>query len=317
MLETITLKPHGFINNWLVCGPDVEDYRVEVEEKDQLKYETKLRALVADNELKYPPTNIQLNQQGLKHHCWKYYDGFEDRFVDFSTFYPTLKKVQLYAVCVIHAKEDVTLKSNLWTYAAVDMWLNHEKICKVKQPVYKPIMKKEVNLKLIKGENTLFVRLQNLGVRDTRNLFGIQIKEKIDDIKISTPDDQSIKPLLKTNQWMQSIKYKDGRLIAESAPSIPVQTIIDGKEHQWTDGSEFDINEGSQVIELSIDILNHHIHRTIEIAENHISKYKPALNPDEHYTAIYDAIAKHEPRKHIGDAFNVFTVLAKYAGIDD
>ena len=65
-----------------------------------------------------------------------------------------------------------------------------------------------MTLKLKKGENLLYIKMQNLGVRDTRNIFGIQLLENINKITISLPDTENIKPFIKLERWLSDITVK-------------------------------------------------------------------------------------------------------------
>lgn len=312
MTEMIPIKPHGFINNWLVCGPNTESFIAHVKKTDQLNYEEEMRKIVADDELESPLMNIRLNQKGLKEHPWQYYNGMENRFVEFSIFYKVLKKIELYAVCCLNAEEDMVVKSNLWTFCAIDVWLNGEKISNIKKPVYKPIHKKEMNLKLSKGTNTIFVRLQNLGVRDTRTLFGIQLKENINEIGITTPDYEVVYPVVKASQWLETVSYQKGSLSAISSPPNPIKLMMDDQDLLWVEGDKVVLNQDVQNVKLETRIKEHHLTRIIEIAENFGPSYKTPNNLELHQATIYNKIAQPTSEKY-PRPFKVYYVLAKFA----
>lgn len=75
----------------------------------------------------------------------------------------------------LEAEEDMQVRAVVWSYASVDLWCNGEHVCAMAPPVYKPIQKQNVMFNLKKGINRLYIRLQTLGVRDTRTLLEFRL----------------------------------------------------------------------------------------------------------------------------------------------
>ena len=144
------LKPNesGYITNWLVCGAKEESYSTEYFNPNQLEFEKKLREVIADENLKGVPTNIRLGETGLDDFRWEYYQAGNNWFVDFSKFYFLLTKVELYASTVICVPCARKVAMRLWTFAAVEVWVNGKKQAEVKEPVYKPIKYIDMEMEL-------------------------------------------------------------------------------------------------------------------------------------------------------------------------
>ncbi len=147
-MEKLQLNRTGFLTNYLISGPKVTDFINHESDDNQLRYEQHLRSLVADLNKSCPQGPVILGENSRLQMPWKYYYHYGNWFVDESTFYSTLQKVELDAVTGIEVKEDITVNAVVWSYAAVDVWCNGELVCRMDTPVYKPIKKKQMELRL-------------------------------------------------------------------------------------------------------------------------------------------------------------------------
>ena len=195
MSQIFTPNSSGYICHWLVTEPKEELYYPDFFLSNQLQFEKKLREQIADDALQAPPSEIVLGQPAFETYKWQYYNAGNNWFLDLSKFYHSLTKVEYWAATRLVSDVPRDVCARVWTYEAVDLWLNGEKIVSIKEPVYKPIRWADVTLKLKAGENELFARLQDLGVRDTRNIFGIQLLGDTSGLTVSLPDpEQRPKP---------------------------------------------------------------------------------------------------------------------------
>ena len=55
---------------------------------------------------------------------WEYEYTYGSWFVDRSSFYPLLTRVELHAATILNAREEMEAEVWLWSYAAVDLWVN-------------------------------------------------------------------------------------------------------------------------------------------------------------------------------------------------
>jgi len=228
------LEESGFITNYLISGPRLREFTDDKIDKEQLRYEKYLRSIIAEKCDIMPSEKIRIGAISSIGMEWKYYYSSGNWFVDVSDFYSVLKKIDLLAAVNICVEEDMEVPAYLWTYGAVDIWLNTEHICCVQNPVYKPIFQKNMTLTLKKGENLLYIKMQNLGVRDTRNIFGIQILENINKIKILLPDAENAKPFVELARWLSNIQLKDNILNFNGLAPCDVYLIYDSRKIDLT-----------------------------------------------------------------------------------
>jgi hypothetical protein len=171
----MSVRPNreGFITSWLISGPKLSDFSPDKSFDDQLAYEKYMRSILRDDTMKSPPQDIAVGAESPLGMPWRYCGCW---FVDVSTFYSIPARVELYACAELSTPEAMSVTADLWTYAAVDMWLDDEHVCTVQNPVYKPITRRQLTLSLKAGANRVFIRMQNLGVRDTRSVLGLQLR---------------------------------------------------------------------------------------------------------------------------------------------
>lgn len=272
------LKPNesGYVTNWLVCGAKEQDYKTEYFDPNQLAFEKHLREIIADDDLEEIPADIKLGEKGLDDLTWKYYQAGNNWFVDFSNFYFLLTKVELYASTVLCVPNTRKVNVRLWTFAAVELWLNGTKQAKIKEPVYKPINYVDMELELQAGANDIFIRMQNLGVRDTRNIFGLQIRDHYEDITVKTHDYEHVYPLILAEQELVELVIREGKLVLGHDPARPI--IVNGEV--WEKGSSYPVT-GKQ-IKAAVNINGTMISRLMENSLCSNIRYSSADTLEEH-----------------------------------
>ncbi len=271
---------NGFIKNWLIAGPVEELYDApENKEVNQLAYEAYMRSVFADDEMKTPPDNIELGGETALKMPWRYYRAGENIFIDVSRFYHLLTRVELYAATEIVSPSDVTVKVRLWSYTAADLWLNGNHICKIKAPVYKPIDFRDVELNLKEGTNRIFIRIQNLGVRDTRNMTALQIREGADKFIVTLPDkSERVAAAWETDRFLSGLRVAEGRLISETPPPVEITIKTNTGVIKWADGTSVTLPHGTINAELSAAVSGQRLRRAIELAENIKALYTSELH---------------------------------------
>ena len=158
-----------FVDKYQVSPVVEELYKPDFSDTDQLRFERRLREKIAKRDISYPKI--------IDSSSWEYYYSHGDSYVDKSTFYSELMYVQFSTRTNLHAEKAGQVELTLWTYGAVTIFFNGKKVLEDSIPCYKPIKKNTFSVDVEKGDNELFVYFQNLGVRDTRNLFGISYEE--------------------------------------------------------------------------------------------------------------------------------------------
>lgn len=324
-IKKLAVTESGFITNYLISGPRLMDFTDDKIDKDQLRYEKYLRSIVAEECSVIPEEEIKLGETSHIGEPWRYYYSSGNWFVDVSDFYSLLKKVDLLAAVNIYAEEAMEMPAYLWTYAAVDIFLNKEHICSVKNPVYKPILQKKMTLKLKKGSNLLYIKMQNLGVRDTRNIFGIQLLGQIEKVTIEMPDAEHSNPFVELGDWLTNIELIDNTLkFKEAAPpntyliydnrNIDLTKVMERFEEIDVEGKScVELKKGEPYVIIQSSIQGHKLARRIEILEEIKPKYtNEKLSREENNELIYKRIAdvvQMDRGEDVG--FSIYNILAR------
>lgn len=215
-----SLAQDGFIRHYLYTGRKESEFSCDVREIDQLLSEKLMRAAAARHEPLTPPQAPCLGEPSPIGPVWKYYYSHDNIFVDDAAFYEELCRVELHAATglVVHNPARVTLR--LWSYAAVDVWVDGAPVCTLQNPVYKPIQYKDFTLDLSAGFHLLYLRLENLGVRDTRVSFAVQVIDGADAVEVELPDAGHCAPYAHAAALLDSARVHGGRLtLAEPLPA--------------------------------------------------------------------------------------------------
>ncbi|HKL58537.1 MAG TPA: hypothetical protein VJ863_01455 [Sphaerochaeta sp.] len=326
MNKQMTLNDMGYVTNYLVSGPVVTPFYDDHSESNQLQYEKYLRSIIADKGLPTPKENVILGKKSRIGEPWQYYFSYGNWFVDYSTFYFTLQKIRIEAVTELVASRDCTVKVRLWSYAAIDMWCNNEHVAQLGKPCYKPIQYIDVTLPLHKGKNQLYLSLQNLGVRDTRTLFGLQVKDHRELLSVSLPENTLLEEFWKIEQWMDALKL-EGRHVHFPSPA-PIHTSIgyDSKDPDhahvgtriiWNDVSGklgFVAAPGNPNLIVRVGCNNQQLVRNLEIAAEVVPRYGKSLSVEQNRVDYYERMAAIESLDRGGAfGFSMPHILARRA----
>lgn len=298
-----------FLNRWLVTKPVIQPYSVKREIDDQLMFERHMRECVADRNI------LTLQElEELSKHSFSYLQNHGNWFVDFSDFYHLTKKIEFYAKTSLITKEKQELDAVLWTYGAVQIYVNQVCVSSNHVPVYKPIQRVPFKMCLNEGVNELVVRVQNLGVRDTRNIFGIQLQNSSLDVELCLPGVHNLERLEAAEQFLEDITYHTGVLNVAKPFCEPVQ--IKETNQMIEAGFSGDITvKKTRKLSLGISIDDQEIERIMEINENVIPLYgEKSMDLKHAHLKMFERIASLDPQlNHEAEKFSVFQILARYA----
>ncbi|MDF2887970.1 MAG: hypothetical protein K0R23_2355, partial [Lacrimispora sp.] len=301
---TFDLTQNGFITNYLVSGKKETPYFSQVTGTDQLACEKTMRLEAVDSDPVMPQGTIGAGKISTLGLPWEYYYNFGNWFVDQSAFYPLLKKIELYGATVLKAPKDMEAEAWLWSYGAVDVWVNGIYCGGIEKPVYKPISRAILRLKLNQGDNLIFIRLQNLGVRDTRTLFGIQIPgEERHLLRVTLPEPEAVRDSVLAGEWLSNIRLKGGKLIFPAeAPkgslliydSRPID-FMDYKDrytYQEIEGeAEALLNPKSPWFKVAVTVNDQKLLRSFECQELLSPVWSQTSDGKENEKRIYERIA--------------------------
>lgn len=298
-----------FIDKYQISQVKEELYKPDFTDTDQLRFERRLREKIARKDVSYP---YELNT-----YDWEYYYSHGDSYVDRSSFYSELSYIQFATRTDLKSERDATIDLSMWTYGAVSVFFNGEKVLEDSVPCYKPIKKRNFQVNAKKGDNELFVYFQNLGVRDTRNLFGISYEET-DWFSFHTFDKKEYEEI---SSWLDNIKLEGNTLHFPSvrddielgydlaSPDYGKVAIRYTRE-KLPPCSEVSIKEGNPLILIKVKDLK----RRFEIEEYVVPEYPNILDKDANFKRLLKVIADAEGLSR-GDKFGFYiqSILARKA----
>ncbi len=188
------LDRNGYITKYLVAGRVDGEVHDSTRDSNQLRYEKHLRGVVAQHGPIDAARPVKIGGESPIGAPWRYYYSYGNIFVDDSDFYLNPKSVQLLGAARLEAPRDMEVPVCVWSYDAVDVWVNGEKAAVIEKPQYKPINYTRAVFRLRKGCNDVLVRLETLGVRDTSIAFAIQLLGGRDEIAVVLPDEEGAAP---------------------------------------------------------------------------------------------------------------------------
>ena len=318
------LNEEGFIMQYLISGLREEPFIDHTADENQLRYEKYLRSILTIPQTKEPQDRVKLNETGDLGLPWRYYYNYGNWFVDLSTFYSVLTRVEIDAYTQLKVKEDVQVKAVVWSYASVDLWCNGEHVCAMAPPVYKPIQKQTVIFNLKKGINRLYIRLQTLGVRDTRTLFGIQVIDRQDEIRVVLPDEEHTNPVLSCAEWLDQLIIQDGKLLCHTpAPKGTTlgydsmspdfaRTETKVERHDISGATEAVLEAGRPYIVVECTAEGQKLIRRMEDTAMIVPSFQKKVDYEKNKEVIYHRIADVESLSRGGKfGFSISNILAR------
>ncbi len=260
----------GYLRHWLVAGPKETPYTGPAAPEHILRRDALDPALVT------PPANAALGKPGPLGRNWEFHYPGNNDFIEFSTFYRGLTLVEYQAYTEIIAPEDGLWPARLWAAGAVDLWVNDTHITRLSVTRYRNPDLQDVSLPLKRGINRLCVRLQCLGVRDTRILFGLALPQPRGVI-VNLPGAHE---LALAARWLDSVRgHENTGLVSVEAAPRDVRVIPDeGNPLVWTEGSrkrDFSSQHPSGV-ELEVRAGGATLRRSFEFPANRPAVLPPA-----------------------------------------
>jgi len=225
---SFALDPDGFLRHWLVAGVVRTPYTGPRGTDDAM------RQAAADPQVGPPPAGVRLGAVGPGGLPWRYRWPGWNVFVEESGFYHKLEVLNLHAETLLHAQAGGSRRVRVWAVGVLDLWLNGTHVVRHAVPKYMYPESTVVTLDLRPGGNTLAARLQTLGVRDTRVLFGLQFVDGTDGLSVALPG-ADMRALKQASTWMESIRVTgDGRLAAAAPPPCPVRISSAAASRDWS-----------------------------------------------------------------------------------
>lgn len=320
-----SLERSGFITKYLYSGRKETEITEDTgSDTNQLRYERNLRGRIAKHEKIRPQEEIKLGENSMLGLPWQYYYSHGNIFMDVSSFYVELRRIDLVAATQLEVKEDMEVKAYLWSCGAVDLWVNGILAGSIDRPVYKPITRKEIILHLKKGVNRLFLGLETLGVRDTRISFAIQVAERREEIKVTLPDAEGTAPCFLAEEIMDSAVLREGTLefirelpknsrICYHTETIDFSKIKERHVREDVSGlKKIILKEEYASFHVEIALKNGGIKRSFERSELRKPVYVET-EPEKHQEGVFERIGRITSIiREETDGFALYPMLARY-----
>jgi hypothetical protein len=284
------LSPLGYVRHWLVAGPRLTPYEGPPGPEHILRRES------LDGTQALPPDSASLNTAGPNGLAWHFHDPGRNEFVEFSDFYQRLTVIEYYAFTEVEVSGGGEREARLWSAGAADLWVNGGHLARLNVTRYRNPDSRKIVLPLKQGANRLCVRLQCLGVRDTRILFGLCL-EQPGGAAVRMPGAARIAQGLR---WIDGVRAS-GPAGLESPLPAPFGTSVlpfQAEPLSWPSGSAAlpfgNTRPSSMTVEMVVDGVA--LQRQLEIPAN-----RPGASPcrdsrrDAHLRYVAKASTGHEP----------------------
>ena len=294
----------GYIRHWLAVPENTAPYKGEPGSEPELRKSIIEPAGPA-------PQNATIGENGPYNEAWKFNDPGQNIFVEQSGFWHNLSVLNMYGVTNLIAPDDGSYRARFWSCGVGDLWIDGNHVTRNLGLRYMYPDSVDVALHLSAGINALACRVQALGVRDTRLLFGLQLLERADEFQVHIPGPKSLTETLRNAcDWLDNLRILENTCItADSFP--PVLTVAKSKqtEHHWpSNQGRLDLPKGSEKVDICLTISDQVLCRTLEIPSSRNIKVISAKTIDKARQHYISAIASRESKGRGG----VMNVLARH-----
>ena len=310
----------SFIPIYAVSGPIQSEYKDSADDSNQLRYEKKLRHDIVSFPDSYPAGDKSLGSISRLGVPWKSNYSHGNIFLERNCTSVGLTRIELDAYAYLIADQKCTARIRVWSYMAVLMFMNGIECGRMDAPVYKPMAFIDVDVELGKGANEIYLVLQNLGVRDSRNMIGLELRSA--DGKVSAGfQDERISEL---KSWFDSISL-NGRCLSFPSPAFPGTLIgFDSKsmdqyakkiEWESIDGMDsYCIDRPESKVIVKLESPECVFKREFEILSRIKAEYSPYRDDKENFARYLNAVASERSlRRGAGYGFPIANILARKA----
>lgn len=308
------ISEDGYILDYLSTKVEVSPYKSKIRDKDQLKLEERMRKDIVSKRAG------TLSKSYLEDHEWHYRYSYSNIFLDYSDFYSTPAIIKFSAVTSIVAEKTTLVTLRLWTYASAALYQEGKLILSIEPPRYKPIGHKDIEVSLKEGANLFEIELENLGVRDSMNLFAIQILTNPRGLSVKLPIDaieQEVRPKI---EFLDNLKVDKNTIILPSKGTKDTYAVYPHESENY----EPDYKERKVSLEAlstytveaghkRVTIAKGELKRTLEIQSAIKPIYTTIGDNEERFKASLEKIAEVKRLSRGDHGFAIFALLAKKA----
>lgn len=321
----------GYVMEYMTAGPWEEEYSSQTRAASQLELEARLRQEIVTQKCDRLKVQVRLGETAENGCPWQVRVSGDNCMVDCSRFYPSLKRIRLLIAACLIAEAPMQVKVRIWSYMAAGIYCNGKLEGEITRPVYKPIQHLDLELSLKAGRNLIFCDCENLGVRDTRNILGIQILEGGEMLSVGMADEACQEEVLKASAFLRGLRLEgDCLLMPEQAgegtelclcrESPDYEVMCRPEIWESLEGMRtLQIPKEYALIRIRIRRKGYELSRTLELEQRRRPVY-PSLNltASENRKRVFSEIAGVGSLNRGEFGFSIFNILARRElGIQD
>ncbi len=260
------LASSGHVRHWLTTGTVLVPYTGPAGSDDEM------RCAARDLTLVPPPAGVALGGPAPLGRTWRYEYAGANVFHESSTFYHLLEVIDSWVATELVLAEPATLRARLWASGTSDWWLNGASLARLDSPRYMYPTSQTVALPLRAGVNRICVRLQGLGVRDTRTLIGLELLDPPAGVGVCLPGEPvAVARLLTAAAWLDGVCAEAGAAL--TAPQVapePARVTAAGTEFTfWPAGqTRCPLSTRPVQVVVAVELPHARLERTFELPIN-------------------------------------------------
>ena len=185
-----------------------------------------------------------------------------------------------------------------------------------------------MELYLKEGNNLLYFDCENLGVRDTRNMLAVQVRENPEAVEVALPDEEFQDRVYEEVGFLSNLRLKDGKVLFSGrvpggfsycSHRVSPDYEVMCEEPVWQQAGEGDMIEIPDEISrvtMRVEGEGYEMSRTLEFAGRCRPVYRDqALSREANFRAVMERIASVGSLNRGKFGFAISNILArKYLG---
>ncbi len=177
---------HGFINNWLVAGPQTIPVKLEQFQGDNFRQQVAKRYYHAKSGITQTPVERGPLTKGLfkvgdYSGSWNYHACREDRLVEKSAVYPTPHYLRSWAYTQLASETAREVSLVLTTHGPADIWVNRMHVQRQERFFDQHPGSVHVTVPLIKGVNEILARFEAVAIRECPYAISLRVCQLAED----------------------------------------------------------------------------------------------------------------------------------------
>lgn len=245
--------------------------------------------------------------------------SYSSIFLDRSEFCSLPKEISFDAVTAIVSRDKRVVTLRLWTYMAVAVYVNGKLSLVNDVPCYKPIKSIDAEINLNEGINQIVIRCSNLGIRDTYDLFALQVASPLEGLECILPSKELQERYDSSIDFLDNIKLEKNTVIFPSVADNDTYIVYPKEGDEWLPDYECEKISLNGLTSYKIDkkkyftIQKNELSRDFQVLENFTPIIQTIEDDKERYLEVLKRIAAIKTLDRGDHGFSIFNILARKA----